>query len=113
YGGASSSNAPLRFYLEQCFANSQYWLKHHGRAGQLSFLATTALHHFVRLVAAAFAYAFIPTQRAQRRDKIKRSLACLRWISHPQHRQSGVRSEPDRPVRIANSPLNNKPSMNL
>lgn len=113
YGGASSSNAPLRFYLEQCFANSQYWRKHRGRAGQLSFLATTALHHFVRLVAAAFTYVFIPTQRTQRRDTIERSLACLRWISHPQRPQSEVGSQPDSPVRIAKSPLNNEPSMNL
>jgi GT2 family glycosyltransferase len=113
YGGASSSHAPLRFYLEQYFANFQYWRKHHGWFGQLSFLATMALHHFVRLVAAAFAYVFISTQRAEWRDKIGRSLACLRWISHPQRRQSDVGPEPDSPVRNAQSPLNIKPSMNL
>jgi len=30
YGGASSSKAPLRFYLEMQKANYQYWQKHYG-----------------------------------------------------------------------------------
>ena len=83
YGGASSANAPLRFYLEQCFANGQYWRKHHGWAGYLAFLAISGLHQFVRLVAAVVRYPFARSQKPQTRDKVKRSLACLRWIGHP------------------------------
>ncbi len=83
YGGGSSANAPLRFYLEQCFANGQYWRKHHGRFGYLAFLAISGVHQFVRLVGAVVSYPLAPTQRSQKRDKVRRSLACLRWLSQP------------------------------
>jgi len=86
YGGASSSNAPLRFYLEQEFANWQYWRKHHSWLGQLSFLASLAVYHSVRLLVSALNYLFSPGQRSEVRDKLTRSLVCLQWVCQPNRR---------------------------
>src|ERR1700733_12650007 len=80
YGGASSSNAPLRFYLELYRATWQYWRKHHGALAQLGFLVAFAIHHSVRLLGSAFIYLCLPSQRPNTATKFKRSLACLQWV---------------------------------
>jgi GT2 family glycosyltransferase len=80
YGGASSSHAPLRFYLELYRATWQYWRKHHGGLAQLGFLAAFAVHHAVRLLGSAFVYLCLPSQRPHTATKFKRSLACLQWV---------------------------------
>jgi GT2 family glycosyltransferase len=80
YGGASSSHAPLRFYLELYRATWQYWRKHHGGLAQVGFLVAFAMHHSVRLLGAAFIYLFSPSQRPNSVGKLKRSLACLQWV---------------------------------
>ena len=84
YGGASSANAPLRFYLEQCYANWQYWKKHHNWLGRMAFLGSLAIYHIVRMLGAAGKYVVLPAQRPRSLDKLKRSLVCLQWVSQPQ-----------------------------
>jgi len=83
FGGASSANAPLRFYLEQCYANWQYWRKHRGWLSQIAFLCSLAIHHMVRLLGAACAYLVSPSQRPNNLAKLKRSVLCLQWVSQP------------------------------
>lgn len=78
YGGGSSSNAPVRFYIEQQKANLQYFRKHHGFAAQMGFLGSAWLYHVVRIVGHGFEYVC-------RRDrtvggKIQQSAACVRWL---------------------------------
>ena len=80
YGGASSSNAPVRFYLELYRATWQYWRKHYSGLAQLGFLAAFAIHHSLRLVGSAFVYLLAPSRRPNTAAKFKRSLACLRWV---------------------------------
>lgn len=80
YGGASSSHAPLRFYLELYRATWQYWKKHRGGLAQLGFLAAFAVHHSIRLVGSGLLYLVLPSRRAQTVAKFKRSLACLQWV---------------------------------
>ena len=80
YGGASSSHAPLRFYLELYRATWQYWKKHHGGLSQLGFLATFAIHHSIRLLASGLIYLCRPSRRTAIAAKFNRSLACLRWV---------------------------------
>jgi GT2 family glycosyltransferase len=80
YGGASSSNAPLRFYLELYRATWQYWRKHHGKLAQFGFLIAFAVHHSIRLLGSAFLYLLIPSRRSATAGKFERSLACLRWV---------------------------------
>jgi GT2 family glycosyltransferase len=86
YGGASSSNAPLRFYLEQCYANWQFWRKHHGWLAQIAFLGSLAVYHAVRILGAAWGYLVSPSQRPTNLAKIKRALVCLQWVSQPQRK---------------------------
>lgn len=83
YGGASSSNAPLRFYLEMSRANCQYWRKHHGSVGQMAFFVNSAVYHFVRIVGAAGMWLFSPSHRAENRTRLIRSFACLHWLFQP------------------------------
>jgi hypothetical protein len=80
YGGASSANAPVRFYLEMYRAGWQFWRKHHGRIAQAGFLASIGVHHILRAAGYAVLYLARPSQRAQNQLKIQRSLACLRWL---------------------------------
>jgi GT2 family glycosyltransferase len=80
YGGASSKNAPLRFYLELYRATWQYWRKHHGSVAQLGFLAAFAIHHSLRLLGSGFLYLCWPSQRPHTAARFKRSLACLQWV---------------------------------
>jgi hypothetical protein len=84
YGGASSSNAPLRFYLEMCRANWQYWQKHYGWFGQMAFLASSGTYHLVRLLGSAGVYLFSPSQRSENLARLQRSSICLRWVLQPQ-----------------------------
>ncbi len=83
YGGASSSNAPLRFYLEQCYAGWQYWQKHYGWIAQMAFLASLAIHHLIRLLSSLGSYLILPSQRSESRAKLKRNFVCLQWLSQP------------------------------
>ncbi len=83
YGGASSSNAPLRFYLEQSYANWQFWRKHHGWLPQMAFLATLAVHNLIRFLGAAAGYLLSPSQRPLNLLKLKGSLVCLQWVTQP------------------------------
>ena len=83
YGGASSSNAPLRFYLEQCYANWQYWRKHHNWIAQMVFLASLAIHHVIRLLGSLGSYLIWPSQRSGNLAKLRRSFICLQWLSQP------------------------------
>jgi GT2 family glycosyltransferase len=80
YGGASSANAPLRFYLELYRATWQYCRKHHGGLAQFGFLGAFALHHSIRLLGSAFVYLWSPSQRPETAARFKRSLACLQWV---------------------------------
>jgi len=84
YGGASSSNAPLRFYLELYRATWQYWRKHHTAVAQIGFLMAFAMHHSIRLLGSAFLYLCLPAQREKTASKFKRSLACLKWVGSRQ-----------------------------
>jgi len=78
YGGASSANAPLKFYLEMQRANYQYWQKHHSALSSRLFLIVTLLHHVVRVVGRTFAL-LLPRMRQKRLEKLWRDVASIRW----------------------------------
>lgn len=81
YGGASSSQSPIRFYIEMHRANLQYWKKHHGRLAQIGFLVIMGLHHIIRLLGELVLYIIKPEKRPSTSFKIKRSIACIQWIA--------------------------------
>lgn len=80
YGGASSSSAPVRFYIEMEHANLYYWKKHHHRFGEVSFFVTTWLHNVIRLLGYAVLYLLKRSQRSEAVFKIRRSIACILWL---------------------------------
>ncbi len=80
YGGASSSKAPIRFYIEMHRANLRYWRKHHGAASLATFRAILMLHQTVRVVRGALLYLVRPSGRQYNAHKVERSLACLKWL---------------------------------
>lgn len=80
YGGASSSNAPVRFYLEMQIANLKYWEKHHGKMKRGLYLTVIFFHHAIRALGCAAAHAVRPSGGGQIELKLKRNVAVLKWI---------------------------------
>ncbi len=81
YGGASSSKAPTRFYLEMQWANIQFWKKHHSRMGVFGYVLTIWLHELVRILGHSFIYFTKESARQDAGFKVRRGLACLSWLS--------------------------------
>ena len=88
YGGASSSKAPIRFYIEMQKANYQYWKKHYGRASQIAYLLTTWIQQAVRLAGYA-PLLFAGKRRSEASFKARQSMACLCWIMGFRYRSGG------------------------
>ncbi|GAB6194005.1 glycosyltransferase family 2 protein [Desulfocastanea catecholica] len=80
YGGASSDNAPVRFYLEMQRSILCYWKKHHSNFEQLVFLLIMCFHHSIRTVGGIFSYLIAPSKRESARLKIKRHLSSVKWL---------------------------------
>jgi GT2 family glycosyltransferase len=80
YGGASSSNAPVRFYIEKHRADLQYWKKYHTPPAVFSFLLICCLHMVLRTVGYSLASVVRSQERATCASKVKRSVACLKWM---------------------------------
>jgi GT2 family glycosyltransferase len=83
FGGASSKNAPIRFYLEMQKADLQYWRKHNGRSGQIIYWMIILLRHLVRLPFYILLYIVRPSARRNAIFKLKRALICICWLLGP------------------------------
>jgi GT2 family glycosyltransferase len=94
YGGASSSNAPLRFSIEMQRADCQYWAKHHSRTASGLYVLICFVHHAVRI--AGHSIASIANRRlsSDRMQKAKCSAACLRWMAVDRLRRTSGSSAP-------------------
>jgi hypothetical protein len=79
YGGASSANAPIRFYLEMQKADLSYWKKHHNLLGQIGYQCIMGIHHMVRFAGELFKYLIMPSERNKTIFKIKRNIAYFQW----------------------------------
>lgn len=79
YGGASSANSPIRFYIEQRRADFQYWRKHHSALAARLYFCIEALHLALRTIGYAAKLLFSSDKETARR-KVNRSIACLRWM---------------------------------
>lgn len=92
YGGASSSNSPIRFYIEKQRADLQYWKKHHSRIATALFFLISCLLLLLRTAGYSFALLLRKGARRVYQYKIKRSLACLKWLFFESSRPIGKRS---------------------
>ncbi len=80
YGGASSANAPTRFYLEMQKANLRYWRKHLGTVGGMYYRAILSLHHIFRIMGHAIRITIASPPSEDERFKMNRSKAVLHWL---------------------------------
>ena len=80
FHGASSSNDPVRFYLEMQKADLHYWRKHHGRLGQLTYRMIILVRQLVRIPVFALTYIFWVKNRSIIRFKLKRAFACIGFL---------------------------------
>jgi hypothetical protein len=80
FGGGSSSNAPIQFYLELQKADLHYWRKHHGRVGRQCYAVLILLRHIVRIPWYVAQYGCMPKRRAVALFKLKRAWATVHWV---------------------------------
>lgn len=80
YGGASSSNAPIKFFIEMHRSNLQYWQKHHGDCVSHAFLFLTLVHYIIRFCGQMFIYWMRPAKREVSLFKLKQSTSVMRWV---------------------------------
>lgn len=80
YGGASSRNQPLRFFIAQQDAELRYWFKHHGAFATLIRAGIMLLHQCTRMAARVAIYPVVQKSRDEQRFKMARSAACIRWL---------------------------------
>jgi GT2 family glycosyltransferase len=81
YGGASSSQAPVRFLLEMETANIQYWNKHHSTVAVKTVRVISGIHYGSRLLGWAVMYLLRQKSRTLASDMVRNSAACLSWLS--------------------------------
>lgn len=80
YGGASSSNSPIRFYIERHRADLRYWKKHHSFPAVLAFFAITFLHMVLRALGYVAGGVVSRAKADSAWYKVKRSVAVLKWM---------------------------------
>lgn len=81
YGGASSSNAPIKFYLERQHADLQYWQKHHTRFEYLVYMLIMWFDQGIRVFGHSILLLLKPSQKDERLFKIRRYAAGFRWFT--------------------------------
>jgi len=80
YGRGSSSNAPLKFVLEQEKSVIQYWKKHHGFGRQQVFKAILLCHHLLRVLGGSLALFAGRKKRGCLRSTIEKNLKSIRVL---------------------------------
>lgn len=81
YGGGSSKNAPIRFYMEMQKANFSYWKKYHNIASQQAYLLLRILHEGIRVVGHVVFAVLSERRRAISFEKAKRSVVSIQFAA--------------------------------
>ena len=77
YGGGSSANAPVRFFVELNRANLQYWQQYHGPISRRLNAAANWLNHFLRIIGWSLIYVAQSSKREKARREVKQNAASL------------------------------------
>jgi GT2 family glycosyltransferase len=80
YGGASSSNAPLRFSAAQEQSRVQYWSKHHRKLSVLAFYCIIISQHALRIFFEGLTYVVRPATRTSNKIILTKHFSCLRVL---------------------------------
>ena len=77
YGGGSSINAPVDFYIEMQKANIKYWGKYSGSLSRLVFFCIIILHQMLRVICNFVYYLSTRTESDINIRKTKKSIATI------------------------------------
>jgi hypothetical protein len=80
YGGASSSNAATRFFLEMKKAELRYWEKNHGRVARRVAAGILFLHCCLRAAGWKLKCALHPAARDKSLPMFERYARCIQWL---------------------------------
>jgi len=80
HGGASTSNAPLRYTIQYHRANLMYWEKYYGVVGKGAYFLIATAHHGLRLVARGCRRLIGMGTSASSKHKLMEDLVSLRWL---------------------------------
>jgi GT2 family glycosyltransferase len=78
FGGRSSSNAPIRFYLEMQKANILFWRKHYSKILFIWFILTSILHQSIRMTSYSILTIFGLKKNKQYLYKVERSIKSIK-----------------------------------
>lgn len=78
YGGGSSTNAPVKYYIQQQRADLQYWRKHHSRVSGWIYFCICIIYQGGRALAHGI-IALLPSKGPSHRCSASRSWHCLIW----------------------------------
>jgi GT2 family glycosyltransferase len=78
FGGASSDNAPVKYYVEQQKAMLKYWRKHHGYVGEVFYWFTIIWYELFRIIPRGILLFLSKKRDIVMVYKFKRSKACIR-----------------------------------
>lgn len=81
YGGGSSRNAPVRFFLEKQKADLQYWRKHHSALQAFAYLVISIVHMLLRIAGYSLRQIVRADDALSCKFKVKRSIECLKLLS--------------------------------
>lgn len=79
YGGASSANAPIRFFIEQEKANAHYWHKHFPFPAYILYRLIILIHLVLRLISSIAIWTMDSKNHTDAVYKLKRSYKALLW----------------------------------
>jgi GT2 family glycosyltransferase len=82
FGGGSSSNAPVRFYIELQKADVHYWQKYHRKTGAFIYKVIILFRHLIRLPFRFIRYLFHPSNRKINLLKLNQCLSSIQWVLH-------------------------------
>lgn len=80
FGGASTSNAPLRFSIEILRANLNYWEKHYGTSGRRTYRVLALVHCGLRLIARGLERLVGLGRSVESRHKLQENIVCVQWL---------------------------------
>jgi GT2 family glycosyltransferase len=81
YGSLSFNNAPVMLYIEMNKAQLLYRKKHHGNISKRCHIIIIFLQQVIRIVSYGILYTAMEAKRKDISFKIKRSAACLSWLT--------------------------------
>jgi GT2 family glycosyltransferase len=79
YGGGSSQQAPVEYYIQQQRADRQYWRKHHSKMEGAAYSCICVLHQLMRLLGHGLLIPISP-RRKHHAYQAYLSWHCLLWL---------------------------------